>query len=161
MNTEVSEVLYSVKTTENVQFGPVDLNQLRIWVNERRINSGDTIIFEDDAPPVIAGNWVPLKEYFKGVSGDDAIATLIPYKNKCALIGYYLGIFSILPVLGLPMAIAALILGVKGLRYRAQNPQAHGKVHSIVAIIGGSIGLLINLFIWLGILGLIIGGPIS
>jgi hypothetical protein len=151
---EESEMLYSVKTTENVQFGPVDLNQLRVWVNERRVSPEDTIIFEDDTPPVIAGNWTPLKEYFKGVGGDDVISTIIPYKNKCALIGYYLGLFSILPVLGLPMGIAALVLGVKGLRYRAENPQAHGKGHSIVAIIGGSIGLLINLFIWVGMLGI-------
>lgn len=145
--------MYSVQTTGDELFGPVDVNQLQIWVNERRIGPNDSILFHDGSPSVNAGNWAPLQEYFKGVKGDDTIATIIPYKNKCSLIGYYLGIFSIFPVLGLPMAIAALILGVKGLQYRKQNPQAHGKVHSIVAIIGGAIGLSINAFIWLGIVG--------
>ena len=145
--------MYSVRTTGDEKFGPVDMKQLRIWVNERRIGPNDLILFHDGSPPANAGNWEPLQECFNGVKGDDVIATLIPYKNKCSLIGYYLGIFSIFPVLGLPLAIAALILGVKGLQYRNQNPQAHGKAHSIVAIIGGAIGLLINLFIWLGLVG--------
>ena len=51
-------------------------------------------------------------------TGDEAIATVIPYRNKEALISYYLGLFSLiawvplLGVVGIGMAIAALILGV-------------------------------------------------
>jgi len=43
------------------------------------------------------------------------------------------------------MAIAAITLGVKGSKYRELHPEAHGKAHSVVAIIGGCIGLLVNI----------------
>jgi len=49
-----------------------------------------------------------------GAKGDET-GGLIPYKNPAALAAYYLGIFSILPVLGLFLAVPALILGVVGL----------------------------------------------
>ena len=41
---------------------------------------------------------------------------MIPYKNVPALIAYYLGIFSFIPLFGL----AAFILGIMGLRLRAR-----------------------------------------
>ena len=37
---------------------------------------------------------------------------MIPAKNPVALIGYYLGVFSFVPVLGILLAIPAIILGV-------------------------------------------------
>ena len=41
---------------------------------------------------------------------------LIPTSNPNALIGYYLGLFSIMPVLGLALGPAGIILGSKGLK---------------------------------------------
>jgi hypothetical protein len=78
---------------------------------------------------------------------DDAVATIIPYKNPTALLAYYLGLFSCFPVLGLILAIAALVLGIQGLRHRKKNPQAHGTAHAWIGVVCGSIGLLINLLI--------------
>ncbi len=42
----------------------------------------------------------------------DATGGVIPYKNPKALIAYYLGIFSGLPLIGLPLGYVALVLGV-------------------------------------------------
>lgn len=53
---------------------------------------------------------------------DDAVTTIIPYKNVPALISYYLGILALLPLIGLLPGIAALILGILGLKKRAANP---------------------------------------
>ena len=138
---------YMVKTSLGTEYGPADINQLRMWVNEKRLNPTDSIHSLDGSPPIIAINWEPLSPYFKGVTssqGSDAISTLIPYKNKCALIGYYLGIVSLLPIIGLPFAFAALILGFLGLKHKNKHPEAHGTVHAIVAIIGGILGLIIS-----------------
>jgi hypothetical protein len=82
---------------------------------------------------------------------DDTVATIIPYKNVPALIAYYFGLFSCFPVLGLPLAIASLVLGVKGLKAVRRNPEAHGTVHAWVGLICGTIGLLINGLIVMGI----------
>jgi hypothetical protein len=79
---------------------------------------------------------------------DEAVATVVPYKNAPALIGYYLGVFSLIPCLGLPLGIAAIPLGIVGLKKRKQHPEIHGAAHAWVAIILGSITTLL----WGGIL---------
>ena len=72
----------------------------------------------------------------------DATGGLIPYKNVPALVGYYLGVFSLIPCLGLLLAVPALVLGIIGLVKAAKMPTARGKVHAWVAIILGAVSLL-------------------
>lgn len=64
---------------------------------------------------------------------------LIP-PNSAALWAYYLGIFTgICFILGIP----ALIMGILGIRYANQHPEAKGKVHAWVGIILGGLGILL------------------
>ena len=44
-----------------------------------------------------------------------------------ALLAYYLGVFSLIPCIGIPLGIAALVLGIKGLKYAKLHPEAKGK----------------------------------
>jgi hypothetical protein len=69
----------------------------------------------------------------------DGLSGLIPYKNTPALISYYLGVFSLLPCIGAALGIAAVILGIIGLRKAAQFPEAKGKAHAIVGIVAGGV----------------------
>lgn len=88
----------------------------------------------------------------------DATGGLIPYKNVKALLAYYLGIFSFIPCVGLPLGIAAFILGVMGLKYAKEHPAAKGQVHAWIGIIaGGGFGLLWLLAGVLMIIGAILG----
>ena len=64
----------------------------------------------------------------------DATGGVIPYKNPKALISYYLGILSGLPIIGLPLGIAAFILGYLGLKARRENPVIKGHVHAGIGI---------------------------
>lgn len=64
----------------------------------------------------------------------DATGGIIPYKNPKALIAYYLGILSGLPLIGIPVGLAALILGIMGLRDRSRNPVIKGSVHAAIGI---------------------------
>ena len=76
------------------------------------------------------------------------MTTIIPYKNEKALIAYYLGVFSLIPCLGSPLGITALILGLKGLNYAKEHPEAKGQVHAWIGIIvGGFFGLVYTLLI--------------
>ncbi len=88
-------------------------------------------------PPVLDGYSRP----------PDAIESLIPYRNGPALIAYYTGLFSLCPVIGLPLAVTALVLGVMGLKKRRRQPEVKGAAHAWVGIIVGTLGLLINLLI--------------
>jgi hypothetical protein len=81
---------------------------------------------------------------------------LIPTKNPCALIAYYLGVFSLIPCVGLVLAIPALILGIKGLKFVRQYPEAKGKVHAWVGVIMGGPFTLV----WGGLLILTLVGVV-
>ena len=83
----------------------------------------------------------------------DGTGGLIPYKNVPALIGYYCGVFSIIPCF--LIGFAGLVLGILGLRKVARHPEVKGTVHAWIGILaGGFFGLL-----WLGltILGVVSG----
>lgn len=73
------------------------------------------------------------------VSDDSTMGGLIPYKNAQALWAYYLGIFSLIPCVGIPLGIAALILGIRGLKYGDLHPEARGKGHAWTGIILGGL----------------------
>ncbi|KPK83568.1 MAG: hypothetical protein AMJ81_07950 [Phycisphaerae bacterium SM23_33] len=67
---------------------------------------------------------------------------MIPYKNVPALVGYYLGIFSLIPCLGVLLGIAAVVLGILGLRKAGRQPEVKGKVHAWVGIVIGGLSVL-------------------
>jgi hypothetical protein len=88
----------------------------------------------------------------------DTTGGVIPYKNPPALIAYYCGVFSIaacipLPFVLLPLPIAALVLGIKGLRKAKAEPQVKGQVHAWIGIIGGAIFTVLGLI--MSIVGLV------
>lgn len=87
-----------------------------------------------------------------GESQGDGTGGVIPYKNPRALIAYYLGILSGLPLIGLPFGIAAVVLGIQGLRAKRRNPIVKGSVH---AGIGIGCGLVFTLF-WTAVLVMLI-----
>lgn len=87
----------------------------------------------------------------------DATGGLIPYKNPQALIAYYLGIFSFIPLLGVLIGLAALILGIGGLRYRKKHPKVHGTVHAWIGIlVGGGFMLLWGAVVVLVIVSMVV-----
>jgi hypothetical protein len=73
---------------------------------------------------------------------DDGVSTVIPYRNGPALAGYYCGVFSLIPCLGLILGPIALVLGILGLRAVKRTPEAKGTAHAIVAIVLGGLVLL-------------------
>lgn len=78
----------------------------------------------------------------------DATGGIIPYKNPHALTAYYLGIFSCFPVLGFFLGIAAIALGVSGLRQRASKPVISGAVHAWIGIVCGSLSVALHLLVF-------------
>ncbi len=72
-------------------------------------------------------------------SSDTTLGGLIPYKNAPALWAYYLSIFALIPVLGIPAGIAAVILGVQGLQLVKRSPEVRGTAHAWTGIILGTL----------------------
>ena len=77
----------------------------------------------------------------------DATGGVIPYKNPYALIAYYVGIASLLScIIPLPVGIVAVVLGIIGLKKRAENPVIKGSVHAWIGIVFGVLTTLTSIF---------------
>lgn len=83
------------------------------------------------------------RPYAHGHATGDATGGLIPYKNVPALVGYYLGIFSLFPCVPV-LSIAALVLGIMGLMKVKREPVVKGTVHAWIAVVLGGVSLLYN-----------------
>ena len=85
---------------------------------------------------------------------DGSLGGLIPYKNSSALIAYYVGIFSIIPCFAFIPGVIAFILGLKGLRFAKEHPEAKGEVHAWVGIImGGFFGFIYLIMVIILLIG--------
>ena len=87
---------------------------------------------------------------------------MIPTKNPAALIGYYLGIVSLIPILGFVLGLPAIICGVIGAIKASSDKQAGGMGHAITAIVLGVVGPLL----WVGlhvvkVLVSLVAGPLA
>ncbi len=94
--------------------------------------------------PPPAGGYAP-QAYPPPAAGGSALDAIIPTKNPSALTAYYLGVFSIIPCLAIPMGTAAAVLGVRGLKLFKAHPEVRGRTHAWVGIIAGGFFALLNL----------------
>ena len=108
------------------EYGPITTDQLRQWMVENRVN-GQTLIRPEEG-----GEWRPLSAFPElnptlasdtaapqvglqaAVSTTDPVSAVIPYRNMPALISYYLAVFSLIPCLGIPLGLAAVVAQQSG-----------------------------------------------
>jgi hypothetical protein len=127
---------------EGKQLGPFSETEVRGMLSTGMAFTTDLACIVGDP------QWKPLgafQEFATTASAteDSGVSTIIPYKNPPALIGYYLGIFSLIPCVGFLIGIPALILGFMGLKKSKETPGSKGKAHAWTAIILGSIAILL------------------
>ena len=83
---------------------------------------------------------------------EGTLSGLIPTKNPSALTAYYLAVASLIPVLGIFLGIAAFVLGIKGVRFAKEHPEAKGVVHAWIGIVVGGLFGFGYLFLLVAIL---------
>jgi serine/threonine protein kinase len=86
----------------------------------------------------------------------DATGGIIPYKNPPALIAYYCGVFSLIPIIGIVAGIPGVIFGFVGLSRSRANPPIKGAVHAWIGIILGGITTML----WGALIGLMVLGSL-
>lgn len=138
------------------QTGPCSLDQINRAIAAGRIRPADWMAWHKGC-----AGWVPLADLAgiaiapalpRGMTAPppppvhgDATGGVIPYKNPPALIAYYCSMLALLPFLGFPFAVAAVILGPIGLKRYARNPAIKGKVHARIGIALGWVSLLFQI----------------
>jgi len=145
--------MYKILGSDGNEYGPASAEQVKKWIAENRVEKKTPVIPEGApdwvfleslpefapafAPP--APRPPPLAPSVGATKPGDGLNTIIPYKNARALVAYYLGVFSVIPPLGVLVGIPALALGVSGLRYRRRNPEAGGRIHAWIGIVLGGL----------------------
>jgi len=94
----------------------------------------------------------------KPSAGDEAVATVIPYRNPMALAAYYMGLFSIIPFLGIFLGAGGFICGILGLRHAAKNEGSHGRAHAAIGIGCGGLFFIIWTVFAIGMLVAVASG---
>jgi uncharacterized protein YqgC (DUF456 family) len=61
-----------------------------------------------------------------------------------ALAGYYVGVFSLVPGVGLLLSPLAIVLGILGYHYGRARPEAEGTGHAAAGIVFAIAGLILN-----------------
>lgn len=147
---------YTVRVPTGQTFGPVDEEVLARWASEGRIprdamlldqHGSESPAIEHEtlrpilqAPPTRPG---PIAS--APLPADNGITSLIPYNNPPALIGYYISVASLIPIIALLLGPAAVVLGIAGINKCKADPRCKGMAHAIVAIVLGSLTTLGNL----------------
>lgn len=72
------------------------------------------------------------------------VLRFVPIHNRRALIGYYLAVASLIPVLGLVLGPAAFAYGLEGLRDVREHPEDGGKAHAWFATLLGAFTAVVN-----------------
>ena len=121
---------------QNENFGPYALEEIRRFAAEGSLLPTDLAWAPGSQVPVTVGSLV------QGAQSDNT-GGMIPYKNPSALTGYYLAVASLIPCIGIFTGIAALVLGIKGLKRAKREPWVKGTVHAWIGIIlGGGMALI-------------------
>ncbi len=77
----------------------------------------------------------------------DTASLMRSHPNLNAFYGYYAGLGSIIPVIGLLLGPVAIVLGILGLSHYAKYPKSKGRKHSLTGIMIGSLAFVANLLI--------------
>jgi len=160
---------YHLRLTNGQAFGPGTIEQICQWASEGRVprdavldpvGEGRTVSVMAvpaiarvlSAPPTVhAGPPAARATPSSAPRSDGGMSALIPYRNKPALIGYYFGVASLIPMFGIGTGIVAIILGIMGIVQRKRQPESRGLAHAIVAIVLGIGGplLWVLLIVWI------------
>lgn len=143
--------MYKIIGADGKEYGPISTEQIRQWLKEGRLNSQTKIKPEgatdwqmlaalpEFANALGGGSPPPIAASTTTSSGSGGLNVIIPYKNVRALIAYYLAVFSLIPFLGMPLGLAAFVLGILGLKFRRQHPTTGGAVHAWIGIVLGGL----------------------
>lgn len=132
---------FSVQLADGTVYGPATREMLLDWAREGRIPKDAMLVGDGDPVPVADDPEVarivlapPTRSTGVRSTAPSSASGMIPTGNPPALIGYYLGVGSLIPFLGLVFAPFAIVLGIIGFLRVRKHPAARGTAHAILAI---------------------------
>lgn len=85
----------------------------------------------------------------------DIMNQIVPARNKFALNSYYLGVVGMIPLIGIPFGITAIVFSKKGKIYANQNPGVGGEAHCRIGVGLSIFGFILSFIFFLLIMTLV------
>lgn len=83
---------------------------------------------------------------------------LIPVgRSHWAIMAGYFGLLGLFPLIGLVLAPAAIVCGIKAIRHIKRDPKQHGMGRAVTGIVLGTLGSIMSVLMLIGILTAIAG----
>jgi len=79
---------------------------------------------------------------------EGGLSMVLPHKNPYSLWAYYCGVFSYMPLIGIPLAIVAIATGVMGIYRFKTVDEAKGILHSAGGLLLGFFALLLQIVLF-------------
>ena len=154
-----------------VEYECTSQKQIIQWKTEGRIPDGAHILFKTGERVMVADiEWLaalkprqtpPTKvEDVVPISHDSGVmGHMVPAKNSSALTAYYFGVFSLIPLFGAAFGIAAVILGILGIKKSREPEVGVGFWHGVVAVVLGTICTIVWSLLIIGAIHMKITSP--
>lgn len=153
--------MYKVLGSDQRQYGPIDAEQVRQWIRERRLNQQSLAQREDSDIWMPLGAFAEFQEELARAGTapppppaafplPEAEYGMAPRTNPLAIAGLILGIFAIFPGIcccgGFPFNILGLIFSAVAMSQIQSHPQREGgKALALTGIILNVVSLLLGL----------------
>ncbi len=121
-------------TREGASLGVFGLEEIKTHASSGHLRLTDQVWPEGAALPTTVGVVLNPSDDRRDVTDG-----VIPYKNPSALASYYIGLASVIPVLGIFTGIAAVVLGIRGLMRFHAEPWRRGRLHAYAGIFLGTL----------------------
>lgn len=146
---------WHVQLSDGRKFGPADMNTIVQWASQGRVPEEALLVSLDGEQTRSVLSQPEIKRILRApptmpspIAARASTSTgLIPTANPKALSGYYCAVAGLIPFIGLPLAIAAIVLGIYGIRAWSADHAVKGIAHAWVAIILGLIDVAISVFL--------------
>jgi hypothetical protein len=92
--------------------------------------------------PFAAPQAIPYAKQFHSDQLEKVEGHRLPAMNRSAVLAFYLGILGLIPVLGVPIALAAIAFGMHGIYRYSRRSEIGGLAHACVGVLGGLASLL-------------------
>lgn len=135
--------MYKILGDDGQEYGPVPIAQVKKWIKENRLEKTTPVFPKGAADWVFIGSLPEFAAAFEpGARDKPEKNPAASSQNPKARTAFYFGIFSVIPILGAPLGLIGLVLGLRGLVFYWKNPAAGGKVQAWAGIsLGGIFGL--------------------
>ncbi len=154
--------MYKLIGADQKEYGPVNADQIRRWIDEHRLNSLSLVQAEGSTEwkplamfPEFAASLASGPQLTAPLPGttparlQGAVSAAVPHTNSMALAGFVMGLLSIVCCCGVPFGVLGIVFSLIGLSQINKDPLEQGKGLAIAGLVLSILSIPCSLAGWI------------